>query len=97
MKGFSLGKRHRSRLGILLDILKSIRELDEAPITSIITYANVPHDRLKRILERLVEGGYIKRMRRDNRVMYVLMPKGLELIRELEKIKDMLEGLGLAI
>lgn len=90
-------KKHRSRLGILLDILKSIQELDGASITTIITYANIPHDRLKKILSNLVLKGYVVGKKEKNRVIYFLSKKGYDLLRELERMRQILEGLGLIL
>ena len=90
-------RRHRTRVGILLDILRSINELGDASITEIITHANIPHDRLQKILNKLVKKRLVIRKIRKNRVTFILSPKGFDLMRELERLKSLLEGLGLEV
>ena len=92
-----MNRKHRTRIGVLLDILKSINELGEASITEIITHANIPHDRLRGILDKLIEKKYVLKRVRKNRTLFVLSPRGFKLMRELERLKRLIEGLGLAI
>ena len=95
--GSILVRRYRTRIGILLDILSWIHRLDEPTITTLITYTNVPHDRIKGILRNLEEKGVVRRIQSDDHFIYVLTERGYRLLRDLERIKKSLEGLGIPI
>lgn len=88
-------KKLRSRAGIVYDILKTVRDEVEAPPTRIMYGARMPYDRLQKILEALVDKGLLNVKRDSDRVFYVLTDKGFEALRELEKAKKILEGLGI--
>ena len=90
-------KKYRSRLGIVLDILEAIHELEYASVTEIITYANIPYNRLKKILDRLLKKGYIDVMEEQNKKIYTLKPAGYKLMNELRKIKELMTDLGLEV
>lgn len=88
-------RKHRPKIVILYDILKTIREHDGATVSEIILHANIPHDRLKKILNSLLEKRIIERINRRGRILYVLTVEGYKLFCELEKIKRILDSLGL--
>lgn len=90
-------KKYRSRVGIILDILESIHELEQATITDIITFANISYKRLKWILDNLEEKGYVDSIEDKNKKIYVLKPKGYKLMNELRKIRELINDLGLEI
>ncbi len=90
-------RKHRTRLGILLEVLETINSLGEASITEIITHANIPHNRLKKILDGLVRKKYVAERTKNRRKLFALTPKGFELMRQLEHLKRIIEGLGLNI
>ncbi|MCR8433668.1 MAG: winged helix-turn-helix domain-containing protein [Candidatus Korarchaeota archaeon] len=92
-----MSSTHRSRIGILLNILEAINKRDYAIITEIIREANIPHERLLPILERLIERGYIRYIKRDNRRYYMLTPDGYRLMQELRRLKHLIEDLGLSL
>jgi len=66
-------------------------------ITSIVMDANIPHNRLKKIIANLIKKGYIEELETAGMVIYKLTPEGYKLMKELEKLKKLLKGLGLAI
>ena len=88
-------KRYRSTLGILFDLLKTIDEIEDPIITRLITYVNVPHNRLKVLLERLLREGYIKEQVIKGKKMFFLTKKGRQLLKELKTLKKILAGLGI--
>ena len=53
-------KTYRSRLKIVLDILKAIEE-GEDRVTRILLYANLSHERLVKYLDELVEKGVFRK------------------------------------
>lgn len=92
-----MSRKYRSRVGILLSILEAIHRKEYATITEIIIRANIPHDRLKNILDRLIEKGYVQCVEKGDRRFYTLTSKGYILMNELRKIRDLMMGLGLGI
>jgi predicted transcriptional regulator len=88
-------KKHRSQAGIIYDVLRTIRELGETPPTRIMYGANLPYDRTKEIVSKLVKKGLIKEVEYDGRKYYVLTEEGVKALNELEKTKNLLEKLGL--
>lgn len=81
-------------MGVLLDILKAIDSENEATISKIIMLANIPYERLKKYLEKLLAEGYIQELSEDDRKCYKLTLKGYRLINELEGIKGIFDKLG---
>lgn len=92
-----MSSRHRSRIGILLNILETINKYDHVIVTEIIREANIPYERLAPILDRLTERGYIRPVDRGNRKYYTLTPNGYKLMQELRKLKHLIEELGLGL
>ncbi len=95
--GSGLDRKYRSRIGILYDILRAIYTSETAAITTIIMEANIPHNRLKKIINSLLREGYITEKEIDGTIIYKLTPKGYRLMKDLERLKGLLEGLGLGI
>jgi len=92
-----LPRRYRSRVGILLSILETIHREEYATITEIVVKANIPHDRLKIILDRLLREEYVELIEERDRKYYTLTPSGYKLMRELQKIKRLMDELGLSL
>jgi len=89
-------RRYRSHVGILLDILRTISE-EEATVTKIIMNANLPYERLKPFLQKLLNEGYIEEVVESERKYYRITEQGLRLLNELKIIKRVFEKLGLPL
>ena len=87
-------KKYRSHVGVLLDILRTLNEEGKATISVIIMKANIPYERLKPYLKKLVSEGYIEVIKESERKYYVLTPTGVKLLDELEGIKKLFTKLG---
>jgi len=85
-------KTYRSRLKIVLDILKAIEE-GEDRVTRILLYANLSHERLVKYLDELVEKGLIETVEGGGKI-YRLTEKGYRFLRELERAEKLAEAFG---
>ncbi len=95
-QGKSRKARYRSQAGIVYDVLKTLYSVGEIPPTRITYHARIPYDRLKPLLDKLVEKQLVEQVINDNsKVLYRITRKGYEAMRELEKAKKLLEALGL--
>lgn len=83
-------KRYRSIAGIIYDVLHCI-ENGADTVTSVSTCANLPYDRAKGIIERLIEKGFIEKSS-SNRLY--LTDKGKAVEKKLRELKDLMEALG---
>jgi len=89
-------KRHRTSLDILRDVLEVIDKNGEATITRIASEANVPHSRLKGLMNRLVNAGVVEEvMNDDGRRLYSLTEKGIRVLTTLRDLRSFLSALGL--
>ena len=88
-------RRYRSQAGILHDVLEVL--LREGPLnaTRIAQLANLPYDRLRALLEKLVEKGLVEVLEdEEGRRVYRVTQKGLEAYHRLHAAKEILEKLG---
>ncbi|MHA1617405.1 MAG: winged helix-turn-helix domain-containing protein [Candidatus Njordarchaeales archaeon] len=91
-------RKYRSHVGVLLDILRAIDEEGGANISRIMLKANLPYDRLKFYLEKLVKEGYIVTEQDDEgRIIYKLTEKGVKVLGELIFLKKFFESMGLPL
>ena len=91
-------RRRRSRVGVLLDILSALAKYADQPASRIAMYANLPYDRLKPLLDDLESKGLIERVENDPKtVRYRLTPKGYTLLRELQRLRRLLEDFDLDV
>jgi len=84
-------RKYRSQAGIVLDILEALAAEGPMPATRLTYYANLPYDRLKIILESLVEEGLVER---DENRYYRITEKGLEALKTLRETRKLLESMG---
>jgi len=84
-------RRYRSQAGIILDILEVLHEHGPLPASRIATYANLPYDRLKVIIESMEEKGLVERTPEGH---YTITPKGEEALATLRRSRKLLESLG---
>ena len=82
-------KPYRSRLKIILDILEAI-SLHGGKISTILTYANLSHDRCMRYLEELLEKGLVE----EGPEGYVLTERGYSFLKELKRAERLAEAFG---
>ncbi len=83
-------RRYRSVAGIMLDIMKCLEEEDMV-LTKLATCANLPYDRAKNIVDKMLEKGYLAK-EEDGTI--TLTPKGIEVMKKLEEVKGLMEALG---
>jgi predicted transcriptional regulator len=84
----------RSRFKIYYDILRFLCEeksKDKQSITRVAHEANLPYDRFRNHLDKLIQLGMISHASRD----FVLTKKGLEYFEEFKRISDFLSRAGL--
>jgi predicted transcriptional regulator len=84
----------RSKFKIYYDILRFLCEEksnDKQSITRVAHEANLPYDRFRNHLDKLIQLGMISHASRD----FVLTKKGLEYIEEFKRISDFLSRAGL--
>jgi len=89
-----MAKRKRDRLSILFDILKALSEEPQNP-TKLATLVNMPYDRLKKILDELVEKGLLQYEDQGRVRIYSLSQEGLRVYEELKRIRKVLQDYGL--
>lgn len=82
--------KYRSQAGIIYDILKILSNEGPLPPTRIATYANLPYDRLKVIINSLEEKGLIEKIEGG----YVITEEGYKALRVLEESLVLLKTLG---
>jgi predicted transcriptional regulator len=89
-----MAKRKRDRLSTLFDILKALSEEPQNP-TKLATLVNMPYDRLKKILDELVEKGLLQYEDQGRVRIYGLSQEGLRVYEELKRIRKVLQDYGL--
>ncbi|MEM1544843.1 MAG: winged helix-turn-helix domain-containing protein [Candidatus Methanomethylicia archaeon] len=87
----------RSRLSIIRDVLKCVKDEGKAPITRIMYGSRIPYDRLEPLLNELISKNILKRIENNGRKYYIITEKGNKLLNEIERFKNVLEKLGLEI
>ncbi|MEM0000347.1 MAG: winged helix-turn-helix domain-containing protein [Desulfurococcaceae archaeon] len=90
--------KKRNRLELVLEMLEVINEEGEINPTKLSLKVNLSYDRVKRILNELAEKGLLMTVPSDERkgsVVIALTPKGANLLRELRRLKSLLEDYGL--
>jgi predicted transcriptional regulator len=80
---------------IVMDVLEALAKHGGEPASRIAMYANLPYDRLSRILEHLVSKGLVERVNSEDRIVYRLTEKGYRLLNELRRLKRLLRDFGL--
>ena len=90
-------KERRSKIDVLVDILRLIQRKQKAKPTHILYGANLSHNRLKKYLEMLEDQDMIKIELVKGHKFYKLTPKGRSFIAEFKKVEEMTEAFGLSI
>jgi len=86
--------RKRNKLLIVMDILETLSRESIAP-TRLAINVNMPYDRLINLLRELESKGLVKIVEGDHSRTVVLTDKGLKLLEELRRIKNILSEYGL--
>jgi predicted transcriptional regulator len=86
----------RSRISILADILKIVREKGEIKPTHILYKANLSHPRMKKYLAALTEGGFIEAVEGKG-IVYRITKKGEKFVSEVKKIEKLSDAFGVPI
>lgn len=81
-------KRDRSRLEIIMDMLKAIQEENRAKKTRIMQRAYLDWRNFERYLDFLLAEGFIAKGSPDT--YYELTAKGKEMLRRLKEVDEML-------
>ena len=89
--------RRRSKLRILVDILRVVEGEGAAKVTHILYGANLSYDRLVKYLAELEGKGLIARREREGSAVYVLTEKGRKFLREFRKVEKFAEAFGIEI
>ncbi|MEM1612105.1 MAG: winged helix-turn-helix domain-containing protein [Desulfurococcaceae archaeon] len=90
--------KKRNRIELVLETLEAVYSEGGINPTKISLKVNLSYDRVKKILNDLIERGLVKMQPLDDRkgaAVITLTPKGVELLLELKKLKSLLEDYGL--
>ena len=86
----------RSRVDIVIDVLDALASEGALPPTRLATLANLPYDRLSRILDDLESRGLVTVDEGERGKLVAITRKGFEALQELRRFKRLLKDLGLA-
>ena len=86
----------RSRVDIVIDVLDALAREGPMPPTRLATAANLPYDRLTKILEDLESRGLVTVDRGERASMVAMTRRGYQALHELKRFKQLLKDLGLA-
>ncbi len=85
--------KKRSKLEIIFDVIEILAREPINP-TKLSMLVNMPYDRLKRLLDELVDKGIIRYEEQGRSKIYILTSQGYKLSEELKKIKRILKDYG---
>ena len=89
-------RKYRSKIKLLIDILDSIEGNPETNLSHVSLRANIPHSRLKPIIDHLHEQGLINVNKKDKKTVNVsLTDSGYRFLMELKKLYKILAQIGL--
>lgn len=84
----------RSRLSIVASVLRALED-SSMPASRICERANLPYDKLSKILEKLEEEGLVSCEKRGRARVYRITEKGARELKKLEEAYMILKRLGL--
>jgi len=87
----------RTRIEIILDVLDNLARYPDEPLTKIALYSNLPYDRLVKILDLLESKDLLQKINDNNRMNYVFTEKGRILLKEMKRLRHILNDFGLDI
>ncbi len=86
-----MGKAKRNRLQLYADVLRTLKVHEEGcGITKLSYGANMPLDRVKKLVDELVFHGMIAR-RIDDPKIFVITPRGMDFLDAFNKLSIFLE------
>ncbi len=89
--------KYRSKCRILADILKAVREAEEAKVTFLLHRANLSHDRLIYYLSQLESSKMVRKVEDGERAFYVITEKGSKYLAEFRKVEEFGDTFGVEI
>jgi len=90
-----VARPRRSKTEIIRDVLAVLEERGPQPLSRLGTYANLPYDRLRRLVEELERRGLVRVSRSSSSLIVEIAPLGVELLEELRRLERLLRDLGL--
>lgn len=87
----------RSRLRMIADILRVVEDSGEANLSKIMLEANLSYARLSKYLDELVSKGFLIRIEDEREVKFRVTTKGLEFLREFNRIRQLAEAFGIEV
>ncbi len=90
-------KSRRSKIRIMVDIMRVLQMSSGAKITQIMCEANMPYDRLLKYLEELKSRGLIVERKIEDHTLYYLTKKGFDFLSEFKKIERFAEAFGIEL
>ncbi len=88
---------YRTHTRIIADILQATYTSNGASITNIIRKANISYNRLKHILNILIENGLLTIENVDGSNRYIISDKGREFLNLYDRFYNLVESFGLKI
>ncbi len=87
----------RSKIHVLVDILRVANEKGMAKPTHILYKANLSHKLLKTYLEILLSNEFIEKICNQRNVYYKITEKGQKFISQFKQMEKVANGFGLTI
>ena len=88
---------YRTHVRIIADILNLAYCAEGTSITNIVRKANISYNRLKGILDTLIEHGLLIIEKRDECNRYIISERGKEFLQVYSRFYDMAESFGLKL
>jgi predicted transcriptional regulator len=86
--------KKRNKLEIVFEIIDILSKETLNP-TKLAMLVNMPYDRLKKLLEELIEKGIIQFEEQGRSKVFMLTPQGYKLYEELKKVRKILKDYGI--
>ncbi len=87
--------KKRTKLEVIRDLLKVLQGGRNVKITHLIYKANLSNNSIKPYIENLLKNHMIEEVLEEEKKYYRISEKGIEFLREFEKIKVFSESFGL--
>ncbi len=88
---------YRTHVRIIADILDLTYNSEGSSITNIVRKANISYNRLKSILNTLIEQGLLNIENKEGSNRYIISERGKEFLQIYSRFYDMAESFGLKI
>lgn len=87
--------KKRTKLEVIRDVLNVLKEHGNVKITHLIYKSNLSYVIIKEYIKELTERGMMKPIKQEEKSFYTITPRGLQFLKEFEKIKIFTEAYGL--